>query len=87
MAASPDRVAVVPFGEGFGEGVRATWAELAAAALRAVADLEAAGIVRGDRVVHVGPHSLEWIVVDLACVLAGFVHVPIEHAPDSFFVT
>ncbi len=55
-----------------------TWAELAAAALALAESLEAAGVRRGDRVVHVGPHGPEWIVVDLACLLAGVVHVALH---------
>ena len=55
-----------------------TWAELAAAAVRAARDLEAAGLSRGNRVVHLGPHSVDWIVADLACLLAGLVHVPLH---------
>ena len=55
-----------------------TWAELAAAAVRAARDLEAAGLRRGNRVVHLGPHSVDWIVADLACLLAGLVHVPLH---------
>ncbi len=55
-----------------------TWTELAAAAVRAARHLERAGLGRGDRVVHVGSHSPDWIVVDLACILAGLVHVPLH---------
>ncbi len=78
VEATPDRLAVVVFGT----GQSVTWAELGAAALHAAADMQAAGLARGDRVVHVGPHSLEWIVTDLACLLAGFAHVPL-HADAS----
>jgi long-subunit acyl-CoA synthetase (AMP-forming)/alkylation response protein AidB-like acyl-CoA dehydrogenase len=77
VATTPDRTAVVVFGE----DRSVSWAALASAALRVAADLESAGLTRGDRVVHVGPHSLDWIVVDLACLLAGFVHAP--HHSDA----
>ncbi len=51
-----------------------TWLETAAAAVDFAAALEATGLRRGDRVVQVGTHSVDWVVVDLACLLAGFVH-------------
>ena len=55
-----------------------TWAELAAAAVVLARRFEAAGLRPGDRLVHVAPHSPEWIVVDLACLLAGVVHVALH---------
>jgi long-subunit acyl-CoA synthetase (AMP-forming)/alkylation response protein AidB-like acyl-CoA dehydrogenase len=58
-----------------------TWAELAAAALDLADRLEAAGFARGDRVAHVGGPGPEWIVVDLACLLAGLVHVAVHDEP------
>ena len=61
-----------------------TWAELAAAALDCAERLEAAGLRRGDRVAHLGAHTPDWIVVDLACLLAGIVHIPL-HADAAAF--
>ena len=55
-----------------------TWADLAAAAVVLARRFEAAGLRPGDRLVHAAPHSPEWIVVDLACLLAGVVHVAIH---------
>jgi long-subunit acyl-CoA synthetase (AMP-forming)/alkylation response protein AidB-like acyl-CoA dehydrogenase len=55
-----------------------TWAELAAEALAVADSLEAAGLRPGDRVAHRGPHGPDWIVVDLACLLAGVVHVALH---------
>jgi len=55
-----------------------TWGELAAAAARLADILAEAGLRRGDRVAHLGPHAPDWIVVDLACLLAGVVHVPLH---------
>jgi len=55
-----------------------TWADLAAAALDCRAGLLAAGLAAGDRVVHVGPHTPDWVVVDLACLLGGFVHAALH---------
>ncbi|MFM7035663.1 MAG: AMP-binding protein, partial [Planctomycetia bacterium] len=60
-----------------------TWAELAAAALDLADRLEAAGFVRGDRVAHRGGPGPDWIVVDLACLLAGLVHVAVHDEPGS----
>lgn len=71
-----DRAAIV---DGQSPGLPAwTWGELAAAAVRCAERLEAAGLRRGDRVAHLGPHTPDWIVCDLACLLAGFVHVPLH---------
>jgi long-subunit acyl-CoA synthetase (AMP-forming)/alkylation response protein AidB-like acyl-CoA dehydrogenase len=75
-AASPDRPAVA-VAEG-GAVATWTWLELAAAAVRGAEHLEAAGLRRGDRLAHVGSHSAEWFVIDLACLLAGIVHVPLH---------
>ncbi len=59
-----------------------SWGGLLGAALDYAGALEAAGLARGDRLAHVGPHALEWIVVDLACLLSGVVHVAL-HDDDS----
>ncbi len=55
-----------------------TWADVAAAALLCAERLETVGLRRGDRVAHLGPHTPDWIVFDLACLLAGIVHVPLH---------
>ena len=61
-----------------------TWLEVAAASVDLAAALEAAGFRPGDRVVHVGTHSVDWVVVDLACLLARVVHAPLHvDAPRS----
>jgi len=59
-----------------------TWGELIAAAVDLAASFEAAGLRRGDRLAHLGPHTPDWIVVDLACQVAGLVHAPL-HADAS----
>ena len=59
-------------------GATWSWAELIAAAVEVAAEFDAAGLSRGDRLAHVGPHTPDWIVVDLACSLAGVVHVPLH---------
>jgi long-chain acyl-CoA synthetase len=55
-----------------------TWGEVIAAAVSLAARLEAAGLRRGDRLCHIGTHSAEWILVDLACLLSGVVHVALH---------
>jgi long-subunit acyl-CoA synthetase (AMP-forming)/alkylation response protein AidB-like acyl-CoA dehydrogenase len=75
-AASPDRPAIAVAD---GDAVTTwTWLELAAVAVRGAEHLEAAGLCRGDRLAHVGSHSAEWFVIDLACLLAGIVHLPLH---------
>jgi long-subunit acyl-CoA synthetase (AMP-forming)/alkylation response protein AidB-like acyl-CoA dehydrogenase len=71
-----DRPAIV---DGQSAGAEAwTWADVAAAAVACADRLEATGLRRGDRVAHLGLHSPDWIVFDLACLLAGIVHVPLH---------
>lgn len=55
-----------------------TWLEVAAAAIDLAERLEATGVRRGDRVVHIGTHSVDWVLVDLACLLAGVVHAALH---------
>ena len=55
-----------------------TWLEVAAAAVELAGRIEAAGLGRGDRVVHIGTHSVDWVVVDLACLLAGVVQAALH---------
>jgi len=55
-----------------------TWGEVIAAAVDLAAQLEAAGVCRGDRLAHAGPHTPDWIVVDLGCMLSGIVHIPLH---------
>ena len=83
-----DRRAIVDglaAGSADGRGKKAsvwTWGEVSAAAVHLADAFAAAGLARGDRVAHVGFHSPDWILVDLACLLAGVVHVPL-HADTS----
>jgi len=63
-------------------GTTWTWGEIVAAAVDVAAELAAAGLHRGERLAHLGPHCPDWIVVDLACMLSGIVHVPL-HADAS----
>jgi len=79
-----DRCAIVDglaAGPAAGRGTKAsawTWAEVSAAAVHLADAFAAAGLGRGDRLAHVGSHSPDWILVDLACLLAGVVHVPLH---------
>jgi long-subunit acyl-CoA synthetase (AMP-forming)/alkylation response protein AidB-like acyl-CoA dehydrogenase len=75
VADARERPAVV---DGLEPTLSWTWGDIAAAAVELAERLDAAGLRRGDRVAHVGPHSPDWIVVDLACLLAGVVHVAVH---------
>jgi fatty-acyl-CoA synthase len=57
-----------------------TYERLWAAAGSVAAELEALGIERGDRVAAYGRNSDAYVLLWLACVRAGFVHVPINYA-------
>ncbi len=73
-----DRPAVI---DGSKPAGAVTWGSLLGAALDLAAHYERSGLRRGDRLAHVGPHSFDWIVVDLACLLSGVVHVAL-HADE-----
>ena len=60
------------------EGRTWTWGELIAASVELATTFETMGLRRGQRLAHLGSHSPDWIVVDLACQLAGVVHVPLH---------
>lgn len=55
-----------------------TWEQLAAAVYRAAAALVRRGLQPGDRVAQLSENRYEWIVGDLAILLAGGVHVPLH---------
>jgi long-chain acyl-CoA synthetase len=55
-----------------------TWGEVIAASVELATTFETMGLRRGQRLAHLGSHSPDWIVVDLACQLAGVVHVPLH---------
>ncbi|MFM8634103.1 MAG: AMP-binding protein [Planctomycetia bacterium] len=63
--------------DGLGERML-PWGGLVQSALDVAGVLTASGLRRGDRLAHVGPHSIEWITVDLACLLTGIVHVALH---------
>jgi len=74
---SPEAAAIATAGRDGGV-CRWTWTDVTAAAATLAEALGAAGIARGDRVAHVGPHGPDWIVVDLACLLAGVEHAALH---------
>ena len=57
-----------------------TWHEIAEDVQRTVGGLRAAGIAPGDRVAQLSENRYEWIVADLAILLAQAIHVPIHCA-------
>ena len=63
----------------FGERVW-TYDALWTAAGSIAARLEACGLARGDRIAAYGRNSDAYVLLWLACVRAGFVHVPINYA-------
>jgi long-subunit acyl-CoA synthetase (AMP-forming)/alkylation response protein AidB-like acyl-CoA dehydrogenase len=75
LESSYDRPAVC---DALDQGRTWTWGELIAAAVELATTFETMGVRRGHRLAHLGSHSPDWIVVDLACQLAGVVHVPLH---------
>ena len=70
-----DRPALV---DGLRDEPPLTWGATIAAALAFAERLEQEGLGAGDRLAHLGPLSPDWILVDLACVLTGIVHVALH---------
>lgn len=64
--------------DALGGGPAISWGRLLQQAIDVADALVAAGLAPGDRLAHVGPHSIDWITVDLACLLSGFVHVALH---------
>lgn len=64
--------------------VRWSYARMAETARRFARELEARGIVRGDRVLFRAENSPEWVAAFFGCALAGVIVVPldVESAPD-----
>ncbi len=56
-----------------------SWGDLVASALRLAERFEGSGLAPGDRLVQIGPHAADTVVVDLACLLSGIVHVLLHH--------
>ena len=65
-----------------GQTVSWSWGEVIRAALELAARFESLGLCRGDLLVHVGKHSADFVVVDIACLLSGIVHVAL-HSSDT----
>ncbi len=57
-----------------------TWREVGRDVARAESALRTLGIDRGDRAAFISPNRYEWIVVDLAILGLGAVHVPIHNS-------
>ena len=55
-----------------------TWHELSADVQRRTEEFAEAGVGQGDRVVQWAPNSYDWVVVDLAILSLGAVHVPLH---------
>ena len=64
-------------------GAAISWGQLFHRALAVADAFAASGLKPGDRLAHIGPHSIEWITVDLACLLSGVVHVALHAESGS----
>lgn len=63
-------------------GNKLKWGQLLSQSVAVAERIEAAGMTAGDRVLHIGPHSTAWPIVDFGCLLSGVVHVAL-HAEES----
>jgi long-chain acyl-CoA synthetase len=61
-----------------GEYLALRWNDFARDVRRAALVLRRLGVLPGDRVVQVSPNRYEWLVADLAILMARAVHVPIH---------
>ncbi len=75
VAASPEAVAFRYFDKGAWQGM--TFREADASAREIAAGLVARGVVPGDRVCIVSQTRLEWVLCDVAIMLAGGIAVPV----------
>jgi len=64
--------------DALGGGPTISWGRLLHRAIDVADAVAAAGLAPGDRLAHLGPHSIDWITVDLACLLSGVVHVALH---------
>ena len=76
VADEPDRPALHV--KRSGEFQPVTWSELAREVRQTAAALRRLGVAPGDRVVQVSENRYEWIVTDLAVLMARGVHVAIH---------
>ncbi len=65
--------------------VRWSYRQVAETAFRFARELEARGIVKGDRVLLWGPNSAEWVAAFFGCALRGAIVVPIDEAGAADF--
>ncbi len=73
----------------YDDGYRArsyTYAEIAQAARGFAARLQAAGVVKGDKVVVWSENRPEWIVALWGCLLNGSIAVPIDYRASRAFL-
>ena len=63
-------------------GEQLRWGQLLQQSVRVAERIGAAGLMPGDRVVHIGSHTAAWPIVDFACLLSGVVHIAL-HAEES----
>jgi long-chain acyl-CoA synthetase len=64
-----------------------TYGEILDLACGFASELQARGIVKGDRVMLWGENSAEWVAVFFGCVLRGVVVVPMDDGSAADFVT
>jgi long-chain acyl-CoA synthetase len=65
---------------------RCSYRQVAETAYRFARELEARGIVKGERVLLWGPNSAEWVAVFFGCALRGVIVVPIDNVSAADFV-
>src|SRR5579871_1318577 len=64
---------------------RVSYRGVVEAAYQFARELEARGIVKGDRVLLWGPNSAQWVQVFLGCMLRGAIVVPIDEISAEDF--
>ena len=65
---------------------RWSYGEVAAAAIRFAAELKSRGIVKGDRVLLLGPNCAEWVAAFYGCAMQGAVAVPMDRIAARDFI-
>jgi long-chain acyl-CoA synthetase len=65
---------------------RWSYREVATCAFQGARELEARGIVKGDRILLWGPNCAEWVAAFFACALVGAIAVPMDDGSSPGFV-
>src|ERR1051326_6029761 len=65
---------------------RWTYREVAETAIRFAGELQSRGVVKGDRVLLLGPNCAEWVAAFFGCAMQGAIAVPMDRIAARDFI-